>query len=83
MRDNESPLVFISEPTHPGAQVKKKLSFMAKIRFETVEQLQEKIGEEIAEGYWYPVTQEQINLFAEAGGGGATDLAGDYRGGRQ
>ncbi|MCF8028439.1 MAG: MaoC family dehydratase [Desulfobacteraceae bacterium] len=41
---------------------------MAKIRFETVEQLREKIGEEIAVGDWYPVTQEQINLFAEATG---------------
>ncbi|MBA2880522.1 acyl dehydratase [Desulfosalsimonas propionicica] len=41
---------------------------MAKIRFETVEQLQEKIGEELSEGDWYPVTQEQINLFAEATG---------------
>ncbi|MFO7861093.1 MAG: MaoC family dehydratase [Desulfosalsimonas sp.] len=33
-----------------------------------VEQLREKIGEEIAVGDWYPVTQEQINLFAEATG---------------
>ena len=41
---------------------------MAKIRFDTVEQLREKIGAEIAVGDWYPVTQEQINLFAEATG---------------
>ncbi|MFW6284191.1 MAG: MaoC family dehydratase [Desulfosalsimonas sp.] len=41
---------------------------MAKIKFESVEQLREKIGEEIAVGDWYTVTQEQINLFAEATG---------------
>lgn len=41
---------------------------MAKIKFETIDELREKIGQEIAVGDWRPVTQEQINLFAEATG---------------
>ncbi|MBS3810223.1 MAG: MaoC family dehydratase [Desulfobacterales bacterium] len=41
---------------------------MAEVKFETIEQLRQKTGEEIAVGQWRPVTQEQINLFAEATG---------------
>ncbi len=41
---------------------------MAKIQFHSIDELKEKIGEEIAVGDWYKVTQEQINLFAEATG---------------
>ncbi|MFP4193782.1 MAG: MaoC family dehydratase [Desulfosalsimonas sp.] len=41
---------------------------MAKIKFNTMDELREKIGEEIALGDWYKITQEQINLFAEATG---------------
>jgi acyl dehydratase len=41
---------------------------MTQITFQTVDELREKIGQEIAVGDWHPVTQEQINLFAEATG---------------
>ncbi|MFP4573795.1 MAG: MaoC family dehydratase [Desulfobacterales bacterium] len=41
---------------------------MAKIQFHSIDELKEKIGEEVAVGDWYKVTQEQINLFAEATG---------------
>ena len=41
---------------------------MSKIEFESLDELHQKIGQEIAVGEWLTVTQEQINLFAEATG---------------
>ncbi|RJQ77956.1 MAG: MaoC family dehydratase [Desulfobacteraceae bacterium] len=41
---------------------------MPKTTFESLEALRSKIGQEIAVGDWTAVTQEQINLFAEATG---------------
>ncbi|MCJ8503109.1 MaoC family dehydratase [Desulfatitalea alkaliphila] len=41
---------------------------MPKVQFETIDELRQKIGQEVAVGDWMPVTQEQINLFAEATG---------------
>ena len=41
---------------------------MPKIQFQTIDELRQKIGQEVALGEWIPVTQEQINLFAEATG---------------
>jgi acyl dehydratase len=41
---------------------------MAKVEFNTIDELRENIGKEIATGDWHTVTQEQINLFAEATG---------------
>jgi acyl dehydratase len=37
-------------------------------KFETNDELRALIGQEVALGDWVPVTQEQINLFAEATG---------------
>jgi len=39
---------------------------MAIVEFQTLDTLRAQIGSEIAVGEWYTVTQEQINLFAEA-----------------
>lgn len=41
---------------------------MAKVQFKTIDELREKTGQEVATGDWHAVTQEQINLFAEATG---------------
>jgi len=41
---------------------------MAKVQFQAMDELRSKIGQEIAVGQWHTVTQEQINLFAEATG---------------
>ena len=41
---------------------------MPKIEFKSMEELRKNIGREIAVGDWRTVTQEQINLFAEATG---------------
>jgi acyl dehydratase len=41
---------------------------MPKMKIQSVEELRGKIGQEIAVGDWTTVTQEQINLFAEATG---------------
>jgi acyl dehydratase len=41
---------------------------MLKVKFNALEELRAKIGQEIAVGDWTTVTQEQINLFAEATG---------------
>ena len=41
---------------------------MPKVEFKSVEELRKNIGQEIAVGDWQTVTQEQINLFAEATG---------------
>ena len=41
---------------------------MPKIEFKSMEELRKNIGQEIAIGDWQTVTQEQINLFAEATG---------------
>ncbi len=37
-------------------------------KFETIAELRTLIGQEVALGDWVPVTQEQVNLFAEATG---------------
>jgi acyl dehydratase len=37
-------------------------------KFETIDELRALIGQEVALGDWVPITQEQINLFAEATG---------------
>lgn len=41
---------------------------MPKIEFKSLDELRQKVGQEIAVGDWLTVTQEQINLFAEATG---------------
>ena len=41
---------------------------MARGQFQTIDELRGHIGEEIAVGHWVAVTQDQINLFAEATG---------------
>ncbi|MBS3732480.1 MAG: MaoC family dehydratase [Desulfobacterales bacterium] len=41
---------------------------MARVQFQTIDELRGHIGEEIAVGNWAAVTQDQINLFAEATG---------------
>jgi acyl dehydratase len=41
---------------------------MAKVEFKTIDELYENIGKEIATGDWHTISQEQINLFAEATG---------------
>jgi acyl dehydratase len=41
---------------------------MSKTKFQSVDELRAKIGQEIAVGDWTLVTQEQINLFADATG---------------
>lgn len=41
---------------------------MPKIEFNTMDELREKIGQEVAVGEWQSVTQEQISLFADATG---------------
>lgn len=41
---------------------------MPKATFQSIDELRQKTGQEIAVGDWMPVTQEQINLFAEATG---------------
>lgn len=41
---------------------------MPKVEFKSMEELRKNIGQEIAVGDWQTVTQEQINLFAEATG---------------
>jgi acyl dehydratase len=41
---------------------------MAKTSFQSIEELRQQIGREITVGEWTPVTQEQINMFAEATG---------------
>lgn len=41
---------------------------MPKKEFQTIDELRRHIGQEVALGDWVPVTQEQINQFAEATG---------------
>lgn len=41
---------------------------MPKITIDSMDELRQKVGQEIAVGEWLQVTQEQINLFAEATG---------------
>lgn len=41
---------------------------MSRAEFQTIDELRQKAGEEIAVGDWHTVTQQQINLFAEATG---------------
>jgi len=41
---------------------------MSKTQFKTIDELRSKVGQEVALGQWQTVTQEQINLFAEATG---------------
>ncbi len=41
---------------------------MPKVQFKSMEALRSQIGQEIAVGDWVAVTQEQINLFAQATG---------------
>jgi acyl dehydratase len=46
----------------------RKVYHMAKMSFQSIEELRQKIGHEITVGEWTTVTQEQINLFAESTG---------------
>jgi acyl dehydratase len=39
---------------------------MPKIEFKTLTELREKIGQEIIVGDWFAITQERVNLFADA-----------------
>jgi acyl dehydratase len=41
---------------------------MAAAEFQTIDELREKAGQEVAVGDWQTVTQKQINLFAQATG---------------
>ncbi len=41
---------------------------MARVQFQNIDELRGYVGEEIAVGQWTVITQEQINLFAEATG---------------